>query len=150
MIEFKITGGTVLVDEDDVERIAPIRWCVGGPGYAMSPRGGLYMHRLIAGAARGQSVDHVDMNKLNNTKSNLRLATKAQNAYNVGTRSDNKSGYKGVSFDSSRGLWFAQIKFGPHQKKLGRFKTKDAAARVYDAWAREAHGEFARLNLPDD
>lgn len=43
-------------------------------------------------------VDHIDKDPLNNQKFNLRVSTNADNQKNVGKRSSNTSGFKGVSF----------------------------------------------------
>lgn len=93
-----------------------------------------------------EQVDHVNGNTLDNRAANLRLATPSQNACNHGPQSRNGSGYKGVSWDRSRGKWIAVIAVNKKQKNLGRFATKEAAAHAYNLAAAERHGEFARIN----
>ena len=91
-------------------------------------------------------IDHRNGNGLDNRKTNLRLATNAENQRNKGARADNRSGYKGVS--PARGVWRAQIKVDQRSFTLGYFECPVAAAKAYDVAAAEKHGQFAWLNFP--
>jgi hypothetical protein len=110
----------------------------------------ILMHRAILELAPGRvpEVDHIDGDGLNNVRTNLRVATHAQNIHNARRRSDNVSGYRGVSRDSFNRKWRAAIMLDGKLYQLGRFAEIDDAARAYDAAARRLHGEFARLNFP--
>lgn len=111
-----------------------------------------YLHRLIAGAPAGTFVDHLDHNPLNNKRSNLRLASTAQNAaYKARQWKRNKSGYKGVHWNQTRsvGGWRAEVSFSGRKVRSKRFKTKIEAAREYDRLAKLIHGDFAKLNFPE-
>jgi len=102
------------------------------------------MHRMIlVGCA---CVDHINRNGLDNRRSNLREASKAGNCQNVGIRADNKTGFRGVSFDTESQKYAAAIGHHGKVKRLGRFNTPEEAARVYDAAAVILHGEFANTN----
>lgn len=90
----------------------------------------------------GLVVDHINGNKLDNRRSNLRICTQSQN---LNGRNTNK-GYIGVSWDKFRGKWKANIGKDYQKIFLGRFDTAEEAARVYDEKAVELFGEFARLN----
>ncbi len=79
----------------------------------------------------------------------MRSASVGQNNANQGTRSDNKSGYKGVSFHAQRRKWRADIRDGNKQRHLGVFAEKREAARAYDVAAKQVFGEFAVLNFPE-
>lgn len=107
------------------------------------------MHRVIANAPKGVEVDHVDHKGLNNTRKNLRFATRSENACNSRKHRDGASGYKGVSWRKDRGRWEASICVNRRSQLIGFFSSRRAAARAYDARAAELHGEFAALNFPE-
>jgi HNH endonuclease/AP2 domain len=102
------------------------------------------MHRVILDAPNGVQVDHVDGDGLNNRRSNIRLATQQQNAWNRGPQSINTSGFKGVSWDKRRSKWIATIAFDGRTIALGAFTDKLDAAKAYRDAAPKYHGEFAR------
>ena len=106
----------------------------------------LQMHRLIMGAATGEGVDHVDHEGLRNNRSNLRKCTTSQNMANRRMPINNTSGYKGVCFDKTRGLWMAQIVILKKHCTIGRFENQVDAARAYDDRAIECFGVFALTN----
>jgi hypothetical protein len=88
-------------------------------------------------------VDHADGNALNNTLSNLRLASKSQNSMNAKTPCTNTTGFKGVR---ARGSKFnAQIKFNGKKYSLGNFDTPELAHAAYRGAAKVLFGEFARM-----
>lgn len=108
-----------------------------------------FAHRLawlhVHGVLPSKMIDHIDGNKTNNRISNLREATFAENSWNTGARSWSKSGVKGVSWDKSRGKWFASIFVHRKQIALGRYDSIQEAAAAYAEAARLYHGEFANL-----
>ncbi len=100
------------------------------------------MHHLILAVPKGMECDHKDLNGLNNTRKNLRLATKAQNRMNRKMQTNNKSGYKGV--DRIRGRFVARIRFNKHLHHLGTFNTVEEAYAAYCKAGKELFGEFFR------
>jgi hypothetical protein len=154
----KANGRFVEVDDDDYVLVSQHRWFIqqGKRGEASPPlfyaktktAAGrhLYMHRLIAGFAE---VDHRDGDGLNNRRSNLRDATHAQNAGNARKQPGRTSQFKGVCWARRSGKWRASIGVNHRSRYLGEYSEEEAAARAYDVAAREAWGEFARLNFPD-
>lgn len=90
-------------------------------------------------------VDHKNRIPSDNRWSNLRVATRSQNNANVGLKSHNTSGVKGVCWDRSRGLWLAQISVDTKRMHLGRFSSKEEAAAAYARAAIQHFGEFAVL-----
>lgn len=107
------------------------------------------MHREIMGVTDPKIlVDHRDNDGLNNQDHNLRVCTNTQNQWNRGKAWNNKSGFKGVSFDKKRYRYRAQIRAGGDPIFLGHFEDPKDAALAYDEAAIELHGEFAYLNFP--
>lgn len=91
----------------------------------------------------GLEIDHRDRNQLNDRIGNLRPATRSQNAYNRRMRSDNKTGYKGLQWDTKRARWLVQVSIGKKRKHLGYFKEVEDALACRAAWVKERHGEFS-------
>lgn len=156
--EIPLTRGQVaLVDDEDFERLNQFKWHVDPARdhtfYACreTPRPDsvkVYMHREILQVEPTSQVDHVDLNGLNNLRSNLRPATIAQNNRNVGLLKNNTSGFKGVSWETRSKRWKAAIAVDRRKKYLGLFRSPEDAAQAYDAAARTLFGEFARFNFP--
>ena len=104
------------------------------------------MHRMVMGAQSGESVDHIDGNGLNNSRSNLRLVTPSQNNMNQGVREDNTSGHKGISWCPDREKYQVYINIDRKRKSLGRYKTLEEAIYVRDRAVKSHYGEYAREN----
>lgn len=105
-------------------------------------------HRLawlfITGDDPGDmEIDHINGDGLDNCASNLRLATHQQNLRNQRRKRNNTSGYRGVSLND--GAWQASIKVDGKTVTVGRSKTKEVAARMYQEAAKKHYGEFARF-----
>lgn len=157
MKEIPLTQGKVaLIDDGDYELVSQYRWHArldGSKWYAAraaTPRGGaMYMHRfLLSLTDRRMQADHINGDGLDNRRSNLRTASRAENNRNRRMFSTNTSGYKGVSRCTDGSKWQSRITAHGMECYLGRFATPQEAALAYDAKARELHGEFARLNFP--
>jgi hypothetical protein len=158
MREIILTNGNkVLVDDEDYEKLSKLTWYFRKQGYAVgnlpSPENGVYpkvlMHRYILNAPKGTQVDHINGNKLDNRRCNLRIANASKNKANCGIRSNNTSGYKGVTKATGRRKnkpWTAQIKVNYKRIHLGYFETKESAALAYNEAALKYFGEFAKLN----
>lgn len=142
--------GTVLVDDADFEWLSQYRWHLDHGYAAMTIRkpkkGVLYMHRLINQTSIGLSTDHINGNKLDNRRGNLRSCSQSQNNANQTVRY-NKSGFKGVVWHRRNQKWQAQIGINGKCKYLGQYKDKLEAAKAYDTAAKALFGEFAYVNL---
>lgn len=156
MIEIPLPNGVVALIDDEDAGLLNFKWHAllrsDGVGYYVlrnlpkseHPRGSAYLHRDVLGATPVQRVDHRDGNGLNCRRSNLRIATVAQNGMNMRLPKHNTSGYKGVR---KRGIrWQAYIKLDQRQLCLGRFDSAVEAAIAYNIRASELFGEFALLN----
>jgi hypothetical protein len=153
MKEIPLTKGYVaIVDDDDYEYLSQFKWRVQGKIYAVrddhstGKRLQLYMHREIAGAKKGEVVDHLNHQTLDNRKENLRACSQTYNNGNHHMRSDNTSGYKGVTWNKRDRKWVAQIMFNGKNIRFGNFESKHDAARVYNFWAMDLFGEHALVN----
>ncbi|MBN1359185.1 MAG: HNH endonuclease [Sedimentisphaerales bacterium] len=148
-----LTGGQyALVDASDYEWLSQYTWRVCGTGYAARAGKGreIYMHREIMDAPEGKCVDHIDGNRRNNCRANLRLCTRGQNMRNQKKHAGATSRFKGVYFYKRIGKWAAALHFKGQRFWLGSFVDEVEAARTYDAKAVELFGEFARLNFPEE
>jgi hypothetical protein len=147
-------GKFALIDATDAPLVAQHVWHECPPthhrtSYAITrvpagngKRGVLRMHRLIRPDIDGE-IDHIDMNGLNNRRSNLRAATASQNRANMDTYRNNTSGHRGVQLRKSD-RWIALIRRDNKTICLGRFDTREEAGRAYDEAAKRLFGEFAR------
>lgn len=171
MLEVPLTPTrTLLLDETDKSLLSAFKWratatnkaktkfyCVAW--VAGSP---MYLHRLILNAQKGQIVDHVNGNGLDNRRKNIRICTIEENQHNRGgwskraaIHSQEHPIYKGVWRTSRHATarnntktWEARICWERKQRYIGTFDLPEQAAVAYDDWARTFHGVFARLNFP--
>jgi hypothetical protein len=151
--EISLSRGLVaLVDDDDYEWLGQWKWCSffknDGPPYAARTEQGrnIFMHRLIMSAPPRQIIDHRNKNTLDNTRSNLRFASEAQNSANR-RKISNAKPYKGIFRNKLR--WQARVEVNHKGIYLGSYRTPEEAARAYDRAAREYFGDFAQLNFPE-
>lgn len=91
---------------------------------------------------RHEQVDHINGDTLDNRRENLRFASASQNALNKSVRSDNTSGYKGVSYWTTGGKWKATTCVDGKTHHIGFFNTAEEAYAAYCKKAKELHGEF--------
>jgi hypothetical protein len=130
-----------LVDDEDFERMNEIDWILHEKGYAVNPKIGR-MHRLINNTPKGLQTDHINGNKLDNRRENLRSCTNRLNHYNKGLRKDNRTGCKGVAWSEVCQKYEAYIKTPDKKVHLGVFVKLDDAIAARKNAERELHGDF--------
>jgi hypothetical protein len=143
-------GKYAIVDDEDRELVQGYSWYLTSRGYVQAhvPGSGLAnrqritLHTLLTGR---KHVDHEDRDPLNNTRRNLRDGSGYRNLANRGKQHSGTSRYKGVFW--RRGRWEATIKVDGVSRYLGRSVDEAQAARLYDAAAEEAFGEYACTNV---
>lgn len=129
-------GYRAVVDDNDYDWLSKNRWYYK-KGYAvrqqniMGKQKTMFMHRLINATPDGMDTDHINRNKLDNRRSNLRSATRQENVNNTGKRVTNKSGVKGVCWHNGERMWRAQITKDGKKYFLGRFDSLEKAAQAY-------------------
>jgi hypothetical protein len=148
MKEILLTKGyKTIVDDCDYEYLSQWKWYLSN-GYAISNDKRKKMHRLIMNAKDGEIVDHIDRNKLNNTRSNLRIVDKEGNVHNQKKRANTNNNYKGTQYIKRLGLWQSRCRIYGNDYYLGLYKTEVAAAYAYNKKAMEL-SEFILLNKFD-
>lgn len=153
-VTLKLTKGKVaIIDEADLEKLGPGKWTYGKRGYVVKGGGRaktITLHRTIMNPKKGEYIDHINGDPLDNRRCNLRIATNQQNTSNRRMSSLNTSGFKGVSWYKAGQKWHARIMVSYKNVHLGYFPKdqKEEAAHAYDKAAIEHFGDFARTNFP--
>ena len=155
-MQIPLTRGLfALVDSDDYKMLVSYKWYACTNGYAArservskTKQDCVLMHRFIMNAPKGVEVDHIDGDRLNNSKSNLRFCNRSENRRNS-CASNKTSRFKGVSWNKNEKRWKASIVFNLRTYSCGTFKDEVEAACAYNRKALELHGEYARLNRVD-
>jgi hypothetical protein len=130
-----------IIDKEDLKNVSSNNWYFNKAiGYISSKR--IYLHRFIMNAKKGEIVDHINKNKLDNRKENLRLCTIKENVRNCKLSKNNNSGFNGVSKHHT-GKWRSYIMVDRKQIFLGLFEDiKDAIGARITAEIKY-FGEFA-------
>lgn len=141
-------GASFIFSPEDIDIVTAHSWTIAR-GYVRTSmnRKSIYFHKLVLGTGDDVEVDHINLNRLDNRRQNLRVASHAENQRNRGAKRGNKTGYKGVCLEKRTGKYFAYINADKKRTYLGSFETSAQAAHAYDKAAIILHGEFARLNF---
>ena len=150
-IIINIKGYNLIIDKDELWRIEKYKYYPSNNrGYIYLRRCGknmkrIYLHREIMNTQKDVICDHINGNTLDNRKCNLRNCTSKQNSWNHGKNKRNKTGVTGVSFDKTRNLYQASIRYNGKSIGLGRYKTIKEARQVYNDATIKYFGRFARI-----
>jgi hypothetical protein len=153
MKKIDLTHGKVaLVDDDMFEYLNQWKW-----HYSLSNKYAertvrigekfkcIKMQYLVIDHVTEMEIDHIDHDRLNNTRDNLRTCTHVQNMQNTVRYSNNTSGYKGVYWEKCRKKWRALIKYDGKRKHLGYFDSVEDAALSYGKAAKLYFGEYSGI-----
>lgn len=147
-------GKTAVIDAADAHLVGGVNWCAvkfGDTFYAATnrrldgKRRVAYAHRDLMTPPDDMIVDHIDGNGLNCRRSNMRLATRAQNVRNSRRPKHNTSGFKGVSYNRKNQRWQAHIKVDSKSTYLGLYATPEDAYAAYCVASERYHGKYGRI-----
>ena len=145
--------GMTIIDDEDYDQVSQYNWRIMGEGYAqtqMKINGkwkNIKLHRFITNAPQGLTVDHINHDRLDNRRSNLRICTIQQNNLNRLTTIKNK--YKGVYKNNNHPTFVVNISVNTNNTHIGTYKDEQEGAQAYDRAALYYYGEYATLNFPE-
>lgn len=146
-------GGETTVDDDVYEWAKNHKWWAhDGYAYGMPNGKPIFLHRAIMKPPKGLVCDHINRNRLDNRKENLRVVTSVVNSSNKsGPTPRNETGYLGVMWDkrrmSAKKPYKSALVFNGIKYYLGSFATAEEAALAYDQKVREVIGEHCYQNV---
>jgi len=139
---------TFLLSVEDQPLLSLYTWSKNNRGYFHAKIYGkiVLLHRKVMdmGEDDERIVDHINGDRSDNRRENLRIGTYAENMMNKGTNKSSKSGHKGVTWDKRRKKWIVRIQHEGIQEHLGSFNDVNAAITVYKKRADELFGNWAR------
>jgi hypothetical protein len=140
------------VDAADYEWLSQWTWYMCAGGYAGRTEKGtlILLHRAIMKPPKGMVVDHIDGNRANNCRFNLRVCTRRENERNKRKRRGTSSPYKGVYRERKTGKYYATCIYQGEHLHRGRFDDEIEAARAYDRAAAALLDAYAPLNFPKE
>ena len=139
--------GLAIIDKEDYDKVKDHKWHLTTSGYAIGyckkTKTKFLLHVYIMGTKKGYIIDHIDGNKINCSRKNLRYITQSMNCHYGKLSSVNKSGKKGVSVvkQGNKTLYKACIQHKGTIYRLGTFKDFTEAVRVRQAKEIELLGQ---------
>lgn len=150
---YGFTKQIAVIDAGDYQKIADYKWTLNNYGYAAAriEKQRVLLHRMVMPPCpAGYEIDHIDRDRLNNKKSNLRVVSRGQNTMNRPGDVGCTSQYKGVCWSHKKQKYVAQIaKEGKHYF-IGHYDSEIMAAKAYNKVANKLFGKYGWLNdVPD-
>ncbi|VBB18671.1 HNH endonuclease [Yasminevirus sp. GU-2018] len=152
-------GNIMLVSRQDLQLVIKFTWYLNTSGYP-----GTYgthdgqvkfsrpvpLHQILyPNIPQGYVVDHINRDRLDNRRENLRVCTAVQNSYNKSKPKNSNRRYKGVEQVGKKNPTFtASITKDGVKHEMKGIRTEEEAARMYDLMAEELFGEYAAKNFP--
>jgi hypothetical protein len=140
-----------LVDEDDFERVSKYKWYLSTDGYGLGTveKKTIRLHHFVFKNPENRHViDHINQDRLNNQKSNLREVSKSMNSQNIKKNIDiaTTSKFKGVSWNKNNKNWLSCGRYNKKRVQLGSFETEEEAGKIYDIYTFKVYGKEANNN----
>lgn len=152
-------GNIMLISKMDINVVANFKWYLSKAGYPATygtydstikfPRP-VSLHQLLyPSIKRGYVVDHINRNKLDNRRNNLRVCTQSQNSYNKSKPKNSKNKYKGIRKINKKynHSYTASITKNGKKYEIKNINSEYEAANIYDMMAEELFGEYAGKNF---
>lgn len=138
------TYGSILIDVSTLRIIGNHRLCLR-QGYPTFRNGSevVSLHRLVNKTPVGMDTDHINGNKLDCRKANLRTCTRQQNGFNRGANKNSKTGVVGVCWNTGKGKWQADIRHNRRRIYLGLFDLLADAIAARKAAEIKYFGKFS-------
>lgn len=149
-IGYTQSGKEFYFDKEDYDIVKQYCWDIDNHnGYPktidkINNTGKLYLHRLVMNCVKkdGKIVDHINRNRIDCRKNNLRFVNHIQNAINKGIKSNNVSGKVGVSWCKNIKKWMAYITINKKRKILGYYDDFNDASNIRETYEQEYFGEY--------
>ena len=132
------------IDNKLYDTLKESRYNLSNTGYAISTKGKL-LHRLITDANKNEIVDHINGDKLDNRKENLRIVSRSCNSHNKLKKDNLTSNFIGVSFRKDKNTWRCSISYNYKLEQIS-FEKEEHAAYWYDQLALKYYGDNAKIN----
>ena len=149
-IGYTQTGKEFYFDKEDYDLVSQYCWDIDSQnGYAktidkINNTGKLYLHRLVMGCSKGDGIiiDHINRNRVDCRKNNLRTVNEIQSAINKGIKINNTSGKVGVSWNKKLNKWESYITVDKKRLCLGLFNDFNDAEKVRIEAEEKYFGEY--------
>ncbi len=137
------SGSKIIADLEDYKKLSKYSWCISKTGYAVCNTGKkvVRMHRYILDAEPGKVIDHINHNKLDNRKKNLRICSQQENLRNVKPCKTSQTGEVGIRITKG-GKFNARITHNKKEIHIGNFETLSEAVAARIEAEKKFHGIY--------